>query len=679
MKYSKKGSKLIVIFILTVIVSGSILTYLSIAHISNYRELLEKKISEEERDLTIRFTSDFEIKMDSLISIFSDYLHNNHSQDIKGLRKLERINELNKYVAIDSSGSYLWPYYISNNLSFSQQKPTKEYISELRIAQYKEFVSKDFKSAEFLYVKTLEVAESSADSANIYNSLARLYVKMGHDQKAFEIYQAIITKFSSALNAYGFPYAYFSIIKLLKTKNISNFDQLEKLLLIFLNDLNDGAIPLNESSAELLDSISAWKIKIQDATNNNLFEQLIALNRNSLYLVDNYTIPFEKAKNDEFTNEYPMNLLTIRPISGSTNELMLFFRDLPISVGFVIALNPIFINVLERQQLSNLKFDYNIKLVEKKENSSLPNSSLIKLVEFSPYFKNQLIQVSLKNENIIDQAVFKRKLTYGTGLFLFLGTMVLGLYLLIQDVNREKRMNKLRANFVSNVTHELKTPLTSINMFAEALNMGKDSLDSRQKKYLNIIVKESEKLKRTINNILEFSKNENDKLSYKLENSNLTEIVKSTLEEMDYFLEINKFELVSEIENNIFANVYKEGIKQVLSNLISNAVKYSGSHKKLIIRLFQSPSKIFIEIEDFGIGIAQEKLELIFEKFYRINSDENETISGTGLGLTVAKAIIEEQQGKLLVESTLGKGSKFTIVFSLKDHNHGKKKTYFTS
>jgi len=329
--------------------------------------------------------------------------------------------------------------------------------------------------------------------------------------------------------------------------------------------------------------------------------------------------------------------------------------------------------------LNNLKFDYNIKLVEKTENKSLLNSSLIKLVEFSPYFKDQLIQVSLKNENIIDQAVFKRKLTYGIGLFLFLGTMVLGLYLLIQDVNREKRMNKLRANFVSNVTHELKTPLTSINMFAEALNMGKDSLDSRQEKYLNIIVKESEKLKRIINNILEFSKNENDKLSYKLENSNLTEIVKSTLKEMDYFLEINKFELVLEIENNIFANVYEEGIKQVLSNLISNAVKYSGSHKKLIIRLFQSGSEIFIEIEDFGIGIAQEKLELIFEKFYRINSDENETISGTGLGLTVAKAIIEEQQGKLLVESTLGKGSKFTIVFSLKDHSHGKKKTYITS
>jgi len=666
LKFSKKGSKLIIIFILTVIVSGSILTYLSVTHISNYRELLEKKISEEERDLTQLFSLDFQVKIESLISVFNNYLRSNH-QDIKDFKKFEEINGLINYVALDSSGSFIWPYFIGNTHSFSQPKRTKAYIDQLRASQNNEFVSKDFKSAESLYLKTLKVAESTSDSANIYNSLARLYVKMGHDQKAFEIYKTIITKFSNALNPNGFPYAYFSIIKMLKIKNPSNLEQLEqleKLLLTFLNGLVEGTIPLNESSAELLDSISEWKIKFHGSPTNNHFEQLIAQNKNSLLLVHNYRIPIEKIKNNEFTEGYPVNFLTIKPISGSTDELMLFFKYLPMSVGFVIGLKPIFTNVLENQQLSNLKFDYNIKLVKKSENSSILNSSLIEFAEFSPYFDDRLIRVSLKNENIIDQTVFRRKLIYGIGLFLFLGTMVLGLYLLIQDVNREKRMNKLKANFVSNVTHELKTPLTSINMFAEALNMGKDSLDSKQVKYINIIVKESEKLKRIINNILEFSKKENDKLSYKLEKSNLTKIVKSTLKEMDYFLEINKVEVDLAIENNIFANVYGEGIKQAVSNLISNAVKYSVSHKKLIIRLFRSTSEIFIEVEDFGVGIPQEKLELIFDKFYRINSDENETVSGTGLGLTVTKAIIEEQNGKLLVESTLGKGSKFIIVLN---------------
>ena len=661
LKFSKKGSKLIVIFIITVIFSGSILTYLSVVHISNYKELLEKKISEEERDLTIRFTSDFQDKMESLISIFSNFFKSEHSQDVQALKSFERLNELINYVAIDSSGSFLWPYVVNNDLSFEQIKPSNTYSNALRTAQKNEFISKDLKNAESYYLKSLKVAETKSDSANCYNSLARLYVKMGHNQKAFEINKTIITKFNNALNPNGFPYVYFSIIKILKINDPSNFQQLENLILIFLNGLKEGTIPLNESSVELLDAISEWKIKYPDSSDNDQFEKLITQNKNSLLLVQNYRIPIEKIIKDEFTEAYHVNFSTIKPISGSTDEMMLFFSDLPLSVGFVIGLKPIFINVLEDQKFNNLKFDYNIELIKKRENKPILNNSLVELTEFSPYFEDYLIQVSLKNENIIDQAVFRRKITYGIGLFLFLGTMALGLYLLIQDVNREKRMNKLKANFVSNVTHELKTPLTSINMFAEALNMGKDSLDSRQIKYLNIIVKESEKLKRIINNILEFSKNENDKLSYKLEKSNLTEIVESTLKEMNYFLEINKFEVELAIEHNIFANVYGEGIKQALSNLISNAVKYSASNKKLIIRLFQSASNVFIEVEDFGIGMSQEELDLIFEKFYRINSDENETVSGTGLGLTVTKAIIEEQNGKLMVESTFGKGSKFII------------------
>ena len=661
LKFSKKGSKLIVIFIITVIFSGSILTYLSVVHISNYKELLEKKISEEERDLTIRFTSDFQDKMESLISIFSNFFKSDHSQDVQALKSFERLNELINYVAIDSSGSFLWPYVVNNDLSFEQIKPSNTYSNALRTAQKNEFISKDLKNAESYYLKSLKVAETKSDSANCYNSLARLYVKMGHNQKAFEINKTIITKFNNALNPNGFPYVYFSIIKILKINDPSNFQQLENLILIFLNGLKEGTIPLNESSVELLDAISEWKIKYPDSSDNDQFEKLITQNKNSLLLVQNYRIPIEKIIKDEFTEAYHVNFSTIKPISGSTDEMMLFFSDLPLSVGFVIGLKPIFINVLEDQKFNNLKFDYNIELIKKRENKPILNNSLVELTEFSPYFEDYLIQVSLKNENIIDQAVFRRKITYGIGLFLFLGTMALGLYLLIQDVNREKRMNKLKANFVSNVTHELKTPLTSINMFAEALNMGKDSLDSRQIKYLNIIVKESEKLKRIINNILEFSKNENDKLSYKLEKSNLTEIVESTLKEMNYFLEINKFEVELAIEHNIFANVYGEGVKQALSNLISNAVKYSASNKKLIIRLFQSASNVFIEVEDFGIGMSQEELDLIFEKFYRINSDENETVSGTGLGLTVTKAIIEEQNGKLMVESTFGKGSKFII------------------
>ncbi|TDI77273.1 MAG: hypothetical protein E2O83_08265, partial [Bacteroidetes bacterium] len=142
-------------------------------------------------------------------------------------------------------------------------------------------------------------------------------------------------------------------------------------------------------------------------------------------------------------------------------------------------------------------------------------------------------------------------------------------------------------------------------------------------------------------------------------------LVNITIEEMNYWLEISNFKVIIELEPDVWAKVEPESLKQALSNLISNAIKYSVDKKKLIIRLIKKETKIFIEIEDFGIGIPKNKLKLIFEKFYRVNLKENETTSGTGLGLKVTKDIIEAQNGKLLVESTLGKGSKFTIVLNL--------------
>ena len=187
---------------------------------------------------------------------------------------------------------------------------------------------------------------------------------------------------------------------------------------------------------------------------------------------------------------------------------------------------------------------------------------MINFSEFSPYFNSHQIKVSLKNEDIVKEYVLKRKMIYGIGFVLLLGVMFFGLILLVQNVKREKQMEGLRADFVSNVTHELKTPLTSIYMFAEALNMRQDKLDSKQNKYTNIIVKESEKLKRLINNILELSKTESNKLTYALETANLTNIVNETLKEMSYFLEINNFDVNLNIEKNVFAKVNAEGIKQ---------------------------------------------------------------------------------------------------------------------
>ena len=664
-KLIPQGSKLIFIFILTVIISGGILTYLSITHISNYRELLEKKISEEQREMSNRFSLTFQAKLDTLTIQFSDYLKTQDSLIVQNLKTFNKVNGVVNYLAKDQTGTFLAPNVTNNKLHTAKRNISSSYLELNRTAERYEFSGSENKKAAASYLKALRAAISKTDSAQIYNSLGRLYLKMDLEGKAFKSYQTILSTFQNTANSSGFPYSYFSVIKLLNIDAPHNLEEFEEAVLLFLSGLDDGTIPLNDSSPEVLEQIEAWQKKHRDNLQNDLFNPLIAQIREAILLVSNYKAPLENLaaqKKDVLANNQNVEYLWIKPTLGGTRERLLFIVNEPISAGLVIGLDQLFMEVLQSQKKDNQKFEYELKLIEKNSDNYLIHKSVITSHEFSPYFDNNLLQVSLKNENIIDEKVTTKQFTYGIGLVIFIGTMMLGLYLLIQDVKREKRMKELQADFVSNVTHELKTPLTAINMFAEAMNMSKDKLDEKQKRYTTIIVKESEKLKGMINNILEFSKKENDKLSYKLVRSNVTDIVNSTLNEMNYFLEINKIHVDTSIANDMYANVHAEGIKQALSNLLSNAIKYSSSNKKMTVRLFKKENEIYIEVEDFGIGIPKDKLEHIFEKFYRVNANETETVSGTGLGLTVTKDIIEEQNGKLLVESVLGEGSKFSIV-----------------
>ena len=273
-----------------------------------------------------------------------------------------------------------------------------------------------------------------------------------------------------------------------------------------------------------------------------------------------------------------------------------------------------------------------------------------------------MIQIALNDESLIKDFIKRRSWIYGIASALLLVAMFLGVALIIRDIAREKHLARLQSDFISNVTHELKTPLTSIYMFAESLKLDRVKSVKGRKEYLSIILKESERLKRMINNILDFSKMENGKPEYHFVNSNLASIMNAAIHEMDYWFENEKFDIVTDLDENIEAEIEPEKMKQAFGNLLSNAIKYSTNTKKIYIRLFKKTNQICIEVEDQGIGIPEDQLPRIFEKFYRI--DLKESISGTGLGLTVVKEIVEAHNGKIFVTSKLEKGSKFSIILN---------------
>ena len=179
-------------------------------------------------------------------------------------------------------------------------------------------------------------------------------------------------------------------------------------------------------------------------------------------------------------------------------------------------------------------------------------------------------------------------------------------------------------------------------------------------------MKESERLKRMINNILEHSKLEKGKQEYHFVETDLSALIKLVIHDMNYWFEEKQITVCVELEENITELIDEEKINQAFGNLLNNAIKYSDENKNINIRLFKESGNTVLEIEDEGIGIPEDEQSRIFEKFYRVGQKETESISGTGLGLTVVKEIVEAHKGKIIIDSKPGKGSKFSVILNYK-------------
>ncbi|ERK30220.1 HAMP domain-containing sensor histidine kinase [Clostridium intestinale] len=238
------------------------------------------------------------------------------------------------------------------------------------------------------------------------------------------------------------------------------------------------------------------------------------------------------------------------------------------------------------------------------------------------------------------------------------GLDYIGTVAVLQDITDIRRLENIRSQFVANVSHELKTPLTSIKGFAETLKYVKD--DDNRERFLNIINDEAERLTRLINDILTLSNIEQKGDVFK-EEFFPNDVIDDVFILMNNLIEDKKIKL--EFENNNTKYLYgsRDGFKQMLINLIENAIKYSEEGDKVIFRSYNSENKLVIEVEDTGCGIPESEIPRIFERFYRVDKARSRAKGGTGLGLAIVKHIVKNFNGDITVKSVLGKGSNFVV------------------
>jgi len=238
-----------------------------------------------------------------------------------------------------------------------------------------------------------------------------------------------------------------------------------------------------------------------------------------------------------------------------------------------------------------------------------------------------------------------------------------GIVLALRTASKAMKLSQMKADFVSNVSHELRTPLASIRVFGEFLKLGRVKEDTKIREYGEYIETESRRLTQLINNILDFSKIESGQKTYQFERANVENVVAETLKTFEVVLEQHGFSVNLEKPDQALSPVVmdQEAIAQAFINLLDNAVKYSGEAKEIGVTLGQQNGFVTVAVRDYGVGIAKEECDKVFEKFYRVGNVLVHDVKGSGLGLSIVKHIVEAHQGKVTVESELGNGSTFII------------------
>jgi len=247
-----------------------------------------------------------------------------------------------------------------------------------------------------------------------------------------------------------------------------------------------------------------------------------------------------------------------------------------------------------------------------------------------------------------------------------------GVIYVMQDITEQQKLEDMRKEFIANVSHELKTPITTIKSYSETLLSGALEYKDTTKEFVGIIDAETDRMSRLVQDLLKLSRMEYNQESWKKSLVNPGEILESVYRklriranEKNQRIKIN----IDENTNKVFFD--KEGLEQILQNIIANSIKYTKVNGKINISCYNEENNVVILVEDNGIGIPEEDMGRIFERFYRVDKARSRDMGGTGLGLAIAKHIADDHKSKIEINSQVNVGTQVKISIPASEKDNG--------
>ena len=244
-----------------------------------------------------------------------------------------------------------------------------------------------------------------------------------------------------------------------------------------------------------------------------------------------------------------------------------------------------------------------------------------------------------------------------------------GIIIVFQDITEQHKLDNMRKEFVANVSHELKTPITTIKGYAETLMEYRDIDEENSYKFLSIIDNECDRMARIVRDLLQLSNLDYNKTKWNKMEYPIDKLMNDIYLKMEVSAKEKNQKIILEVEENIpSVKIDKDGIEQVILNIVSNSIKYTGDYGQIDISVKKQDDGIIIKVKDNDVGIPKGDQDRIFERFYRVDKGRSRDFGGTGLGLPIARQIVEAHGGEIILKSKYKEGTEVDVILPLNPH-----------
>jgi signal transduction histidine kinase/tetratricopeptide (TPR) repeat protein len=710
----KKRKKILFLFLFGIGLPSLLLGYFAFRGIQNDQALLEKRQLDDHQRAAEQVVSTIDQSISDMeqtfIQAFSDQ---ENSEEPRFLRSLQGFK--NRYPLVEEAflfrnadeihfpGAEL--LFLSDgsfaNYSGSSKRPSQNQI--FFTAQKLEFQEKNYKKALLSYQTAMDQTNDRQIKGECLSAIARVQKKTELLEEAIESYKKISEEYSQVRIADGIPLDLAArlelgslyqesgnILNAIKThielyRSLSNREwRLEQPSYVYFSQQVNNCVQDILSQESLPSEIAALEETYQDLLDE---EQDRREQTERLLLFQERAAPDIQAKMapniGDSENSVKRRIVEI----GRDVYLVSLFglnqekrRDSQDRWGILLNASylkdPLLLNSLQ----NHLPTEKSSWIVKGREghtvlaSENVPSGSLIVRTDFKRNFPDWILEFYHQEPPLFETFLTSRRGIYFYMFLLIAGILVFGLFLTVRTVSHELELARMKSDFVSAISHEFKSPLTSIRQLAEMLHSGRVPSEERRQKYYDVLLEQSERLSLLTENVLNFAKMEEGRKEFVFEKTDIKSLLEDLVSSIQERVRHAGFEVQLEIENSLpLIMVDSETLIQAVNNVIDNAIKYSGDVKKVEVRAFKKDRNAVITVQDFGVGIGKEEKDKIFERFYRGGDELTRTVKGSGLGLTLVKQIVDAHKGSVQVESEPGQGSTFSIKLPLEDTEIGKR------